>query len=111
GTTTTASPSTSGGGIITVRLHSNDDNAKRRFNRTGNVRQIPSTDPDFKRLHRRRNDAESEALEDTMWFRRAHSIGHRRQHLNLRTYALGVDSLALWRHCQRNADPPLPLAA
>ena len=61
----------------------------------------------------RRNDAESinRALEDTMWLRRAHSVGHRRQHLNLLTYALGVNSLALWRHRQHNSDPPLPLAA
>jgi hypothetical protein len=46
-----------------------------------------------------------------MWLRRAHSIGHRRQHLNLLTYALVVNSLALWRHRQRSSDPPLPLAA
>ncbi|MCU1358422.1 MAG: hypothetical protein JWM89_3840, partial [Acidimicrobiales bacterium] len=49
--------------------------------------QIPQTDPDFKRLYRRRNDAESinRALDDTLWLRRAHSVGHARQHLNLLT--------------------------
>ena len=35
------------------------DDTKRRFNRTENLRQIPQTAPDFKRLYRRRNDAES----------------------------------------------------
>jgi len=102
-----------GGGTITVRLHSNDNDTQRRFNRTENVRPIPQTDPDFKALYRRRNDAESinRALDDTMWLRRAHSIGHQRQQLNLLTHALGVNSLAIWRHHQRQSDPPVPLAA
>ncbi len=106
-------PEQYGGGIITVRLHGNDDDTKRRFNRTENIRQIPQTDPDFKRLYRRRNDAESinRALDDTLWLRRAHSIGHARQHLNLLTYALTVNSLALWRYQSRQDEPPLPLAA
>jgi hypothetical protein len=106
-------PEQYGGGTITVRLHGNADDEKRRFNRTENVRQIPQTDPEFTRLYRRRNDAESinRALDDTLWLRRAHSIGHARQHLNLLTYALTVNSLALWRHQARHSDPPLPLAA
>jgi hypothetical protein len=102
-----------GGGTITVRLHGNADDGRRRFNRTENVRPIPPTDPDFARLYRRRNDAESinRALDDTLWLRRAHSIGHERQHLNLLTHALVVNSIALHRHRQRSSDPPLPLAA
>ena len=106
-------PETYGGGTITVRLHGNTEDEKRKFNRTENIRQIPQSDPDFKRLYRRRNDAESinRALEDTLWLRRAHSVGHARQHLNLLTYALTVNSLALWRHQARHGDPPLPLAA
>ena len=106
-------PETHGGGTITVRLHGNADDEKRRFNRTENIRQIPQPDPEFKRLYRRRNDAESinRALDDTLRLRRAHSVGHERQHLNLLTYALTVNSLALWRHHARHGDPPLPLAA
>jgi hypothetical protein len=106
-------PEASGGGTITVRLHGNADDEKRKFNRTENIRQIPQSDPDFRRLYRRRNDAESinRALDDTLWLRRAHSVGHARQHLNLLTYALTVNSLALWRHQARHGDPPLPLAA
>jgi len=106
-------PERLGGGTITVRLHATDDDVKRKFNRTENVRPIPSTDPDFAGLYRRRNDAESinRALDDTLWLRRAHSIGHERQHLNLLTFALGVNSLALHRHRSRTSDPPRPRAA
>jgi hypothetical protein len=106
-------PEAYGGGTIMVRLHGTDEDAKRRFNRTENIRQIPQTDPDFKALYRRRNDAESinRALDDTLWLRRAHSVGHYRQHLNLLTHALVVNSLAIWRHGARRGDPPLPLAA
>ncbi|MEY2468295.1 MAG: hypothetical protein QOF21_993 [Actinomycetota bacterium] len=88
-----------GGGTITVRLHTNDDDVRRKFNRTENVRPIAQGDPDFKRLYRRRNDAESinRALDDTLWLRRAHSVGHRRQHLNLITHALMVNSVAIAR--------------
>lgn len=85
---------------------------RRRFNRAENVRPIPPSDPDFKQLYRRRSDAESinRALDDTLWLRRAHSVGHARQHLNMLTFALGVNSLALHRH-RRSSDPPLPNAA
>ena len=74
----------------------------RKFNRTENVRPIPPEDPDFRGLFRRRNDAESinRALEDTRWLRRAHSLGHRRQLLNLLGYALMINSLAVARHHQ-----------
>jgi hypothetical protein len=102
-----------GGNVFTVRLHGNDDDAARRFNRTEKVRPIPPADPDFARLYARRNDAESinRALDDTLWLRRAHSVGHARQHLNLLTHALVVNSLALHRHQQRSTGPPLPAAA
>ena len=101
-------PTHLGGGTITVRLHATDDDIKRKFNRTENIRPIPATDPDFSRLYRRRNDAESinRALDDTLWLRRAHSVGHARQDLNLLTHALGVNSLALHRRRARNCDPP-----
>jgi len=99
-----------GGSTITVRLHGNDDDdTKRRFNGTENIRPIPQTDPDFKALYRRRNEADSinRALDDTMWLRRAHTISHERQHLNLLTPALVVNSLAIWLHAARHGDPPL----
>ena len=88
---------------MTVRLHNTDEDTARKLNRTENVRPIPATDPDFARLYPRRNDAESinRNLDDTLWLRRAHSIGHDRQHLNLLGYALMVNSLALHEHRQR----------
>ena len=102
-------PDSFGGGVVTVRLHGNDGDAARKFNRTENVRVIPPSDPDFKALYARRNDAESinRAIDDSMWLSRAHSVGHARQHLNLIGYALMVNSLALLEHRQRAA----PLAA
>ena len=101
-----------GGGTITVRLHGNDVDTKRKFNRTENVRPIAQSDPDFKRLYRRRNDAESinRALDDTLWLRRAHSVGHRRQHLNLLTHALTVNSLALARRLPAGGGEPFTAA-
>ncbi len=52
-------PDRLGAGQITVRLHNDASDAARKFNRTENVRPIPATDPDFRDLFRRRNDAES----------------------------------------------------
>ncbi|MDP9334399.1 MAG: transposase [Actinomycetota bacterium] len=92
-----------GCGLLTVRLHNTEQDTARKLNRTENVRPIPPTDPDFARLYPRRNDAESinRNLDDTLWLRRAHSIGHRRQTLNLLGYALMVNGLALHRHRRR----------
>ena len=88
-----------GGGTVTVRLHGDAKDEARRFNRPENVRPIPPDDPGFGRFFRRRNDAESinRELEDTLWLGRAHSLGHRRQLLNLLGYALMVNSVALFR--------------
>ena len=97
------------GAVDVKTLHGNEEDAARGFNRTENVRVIPPSDPDFKALYARRNDAESinRAIDDSMWLSRAHSVGHARQHLNLMGYALMVNSLALLEHRQRAA----PLAA
>lgn len=106
-------PESLGGGTIRVRLRGNADDERRKLNRTENLRPIAPSDPDFQDLYRRRNDAESinRALDDSLWLRRAHSVGHERQHLNLLTYALAVNSLALHRHRQRSSDPPVSSAA
>jgi len=100
-------PERLGGGIVTVRLHSNDEDKQRKFNRAENVRQIPPGDPDFETLYKRRNDAESinRHLDDTLWLRRAHSVGCRRQLLNLITYALGVNAMSMHVHRQGLAPP------
>jgi hypothetical protein len=54
-----ALPERYGGGSVTVRLHGTKDDDARRFNRTENVRVLPPSDPYFRRLYSRRNDAES----------------------------------------------------
>jgi hypothetical protein len=102
-------PERIGGGVVTVRLHGNEEDSARKFNRTENVRVIPPSDPDFQALYARRSDAESinRAIDDSMWLSRGHSVGHARQHLNLIGYSLMVNSLALLEHRQRAA----PLAA
>jgi hypothetical protein len=71
------------------------------------ARQNPPGDPDFEILYRRRNDAESinRNLDGTLWLRRAHSIGNRRQLLNMITYALGVNALSMHVHRHSLAPP------
>ena len=96
-------PQRLGAAEITVRLHGNSKDTARGLNRTENLRPIPPGDPDFKRLYPLRNDIESinRHLDDTHYLRRAHSLGHQRQLLNLLGYALVVNSLTRHRHRQR----------
>jgi hypothetical protein len=103
-------PDRLGGGTVTVRLHGNDEDMTRRFNRTENVRPIPPSDPDFARLYARRNDAESinRNLEDTLFLGRAHSLGRLRQQVDLIGYALLVNGMTVLRHERRGR---LPAAA
>jgi hypothetical protein len=63
-----------GGGQITVRLHQDEDDRRRKFNGTENVRAIPASDPNLPRLYGR-NDSKSlnRSLEDTLFLGRAHS--------------------------------------
>lgn len=44
-----ALPDEYGGGTITVRLHGDESDAARKFNRTENIRPIAPTDPDSRR--------------------------------------------------------------
>jgi hypothetical protein len=94
-----------GGTTITVRLHGNDEDTKRKLNRTENLRPIPAGDPDFADLFRTRNDAESinRNLDDKLFLRRAHSVGARRQLVNLLGYALMVNSQTLLEHQARRS--------
>ena len=89
-----------GGGQITVRLHQDNDDRRRKFNRTENVRPIPPSDPDFPRLYGRRNDSESlnRSLEDTLFLCRAHSLGWRRQQVEMLGWAVMVNALTMARH-------------
>lgn len=98
-------PTSLGGGEITLRLHANEHDKACGLNRTENVRPIPQSDPEFARLYARRNDAESinRALNDTLYLGRAHSVGRRRQLVEVLGYALTVNSLALHRHRRERA--------
>ena len=60
----------------------------------------PPSDPDFPRLHGRRNDSESlnRSLEDTLFLGRAHSLGWRRQQIEMLGRAVMVNALTMARH-------------
>ncbi len=98
-------PASLGGSEISIRLHANKHDTARGLNRTENVRPIPQGDPDFARLYARGNDAESinRALDDTLYLGRAHSVGGRRQLVEVLGYALTVNSLALQRHRRKRS--------
>ena len=66
---------------ITVRLLNSVEEEARRLNRAENLRAIPPEDPDFDRLYVRRGDAEflNRNLDDSLYLKKAHSLGHLRQ--------------------------------
>jgi hypothetical protein len=96
------------GGTVTVRIDTTAEDVARKLNRAENVRQLPPTDPDFKRIYRRRADIESinRNLEDTLFLNRAHSKGADRQLVNLIGYAIVVNALAVHLHRQRAMPHP-----
>jgi hypothetical protein len=106
-----------GGGTVTLRLDTTEQDKARKLNRSENVRQIAPGDLDFDRIYKRRSDAESinRSLEDTLWLGRAHSRGAQRQLVNLLGFAIMTNSLALFLHRnRRKAEGPegnLPSAA
>ena len=87
-----------GGGTVSIRIDQTEDDTRRGFNRTENVRVIPPSDADFRRLFGRRQDAESmnRAYEDSLYLGRAHSLGHLRQQVDFLGWAVSVNSLALY---------------
>jgi hypothetical protein len=88
---------------INVRLHGDDSDAKRRFNRAENLRAIAPSDPDFDRLYALRPDAESlnRSIEDSLYLKKAHSVGRHRQEADFLGFALMTNSLTLARHRAR----------
>ena len=104
-------PSYLGSGTLTVRLHGTPADDTRGLNRTENLRPIPPSDPDFTRLFRRRNDAESinRALDEGPLPRPGPRLGNARQLLNPIGFAVIVNSLAIARHIRSR--PPLAAAA
>lgn len=96
------------GGTVTVRIDTTDEDVARKLNRAENVRQIPPTDADFKRIYRRRSDIESinRNLEDTLFLNRAHSKGARRQLVNLIGFSIMTNAVAVFLHRQRAMPDP-----
>ena len=82
-----------GGGTLTIRLDLTSRDQKSGLNRTELLSPIPRSDPDFRTLAPLRNDVESNngALEDKLFNKRAHSVGHSSQGANLLGYALLVN--------------------
>jgi hypothetical protein len=89
--------------------------ARRRAgeDREEHLRAIPPGDPDHDRLYARRNDTESgnRLLDDSMLRERAHTVGWRRQLLNLTTWAAVRNAAAVTQHARRQPDAPPGLAA
>lgn len=107
-------PSEHGGGTIRLRVDQTTDDAAKGFNREEHLRVIPPDDPDHDELYGRRNDTESgnRLLDDSMLRERAHTVGRRRQLLDVISWAAVRNASAAAQHCRRNcADLGPPLAA
>lgn len=88
---------------LRLRLHGDEEDSRRGLNRAEHLRAIPPTDPDYPTFSGRRVDAESvnRKLSDTLYWRRAHSVGHVAQDADLLGFALGMNALSWHRHRKR----------
>jgi hypothetical protein len=78
-------------------MDTTDDDLARGVNRSENLRTVPPADPDYDRIYPLRSDIEAcnRQLDDTLWLRRAHSVGARGQLLDLIGFGLVYNSVAL----------------
>ena len=92
---------------LRIRLHGNAEDERRVLNRAEHLRAIPPTDPDYHTHSARRVDAESvnRRLSDTLYWRRAHSVGHTAQDADLLGFGLGMNALSWHRHRKRKGVP------
>jgi hypothetical protein len=102
-----------GGGSVRLRLDRTAADVSAGFNREEHLRPIPPGDPDHDRLYGRRNDTESgnRLLDDSMLRERAHTVGWRRQLLNLTTWAALRNASAALQHARPGTSDPPALAA
>lgn len=104
-------PAEHGGGQIRLRVDQTDHDIATGFNREENLRIIPPSDPDHDRLYGLRNDTESgnRLLDDSMLRERAHTVGWRRQTLDVMMWAAVRNATAVAQHCPEcvGLDPPL----
>jgi hypothetical protein len=85
-----------GGGTFREPVLDTDDDKQRKLNRAERLRSIPPSDPDYKELYGRRNDAEAQnrMLDDSLWLGRAHSMGAQGHLLDWLGYGLVVNAVA-----------------
>lgn len=104
-------PEEYGGQKISLRLHQNEEDDRRRLNRTENLRAIPEGSADFLRLRPLRPDAESvnRGVEDTLHINRASGKGWRRQMVDLYGHARLVNAITLAR-CRAKEQLKTPAA-
>ena len=104
-------PADHGGGTLRLRLDQTEEDLSTGFNREEHLRAIPPDDPDHATIYGRRNDTESgnRLLDDSMLRERAHTVGWRRQLLNVMCWAAVRNAVAVAQHCPQCAglDPPL----
>jgi hypothetical protein len=105
-------PAEFGGGVIRLRVTSDDQDRASKFNREEWLHAFAPGDPDYERLYGRRNDAESgnASLDNSMPRERAHSVGRPGILMNLITWAFYKNAQARALHAQR-AGPPAAAAA
>ncbi len=100
-------------GHIGIQLDQTAEDLDAGFNREENLRPIPPGDPDHDKLMGRRNDTESgnRLLDDSMLRERTHTVGWRRQSLNLITWSALRNALAVHQHVPPASSDPPALAA
>ncbi len=106
-------PNDLGGCSFRLRLDRTAEDVTAGFNREEHLRPIPPGDPDHDRLYGRRNDTESgnRLLDDSMLRERAHTVGRKRQLLNLTTWAALRNASAAHQHARPDTSDPPTLAA
>ena len=84
---------------ISLRLHQNEEDDRRRVNRPENLRAIPEGTADYDRLHPLRPDAESinRGVDDSLYIKRASALGWRRLMVDLLGHARLVNAITLAR--------------
>ena len=90
-------------GTIRLRLDQTAADVLTGFNREEHLQPIPADNPDHQVLYWRRNDTESgnRLLDDSMLRERAHTVGHRRQLLNMITWAAVRNASAARQHAPK----------
>ncbi len=104
-------PAEIGAGTFRLRLDRTADDLATGLNRAEHLRAIAPDDPDHPAIYGRRNDTESgnRLLDDSMLRERAHTIGWRRQQVDVTMWAILRNAIAVTQHRRRTA--PLQLAA